>query len=84
MYDRIIKPGNTVPHGREGYFVGENGTYAWYELCRQIAQVLHEKGIGKSPEPTSFTEEELAKYFGSAVSTILLYRFPFMCAHAVL
>lgn len=73
VYDRITQPNNTVPHGHEGYFVGENGTYAWYDLCKEIAKVLHEKGVGKSPEPTSFTEEELAKFFGSAVSIPALY-----------
>ena len=69
LFDAVTRPGNAVPHGREGMFVGENGTYSWYDVGKELARVLHEKGVGQSPEPTTFSSEELAKFFGSEVST---------------
>lgn len=68
VYEAVTKPGNTVPHGREGLFIGENGTYAWGEVSDEIAKVLFEKGVGKSPEATTFTSDELVQYFGSEAS----------------
>lgn len=65
LFDAVTKPGNTVPHGREGMFVGENGTFSWYDIGKELARVLHEKGVGQSPEPTTFSSEELEKFFGS-------------------
>ena len=73
LYDAVIKPNNTVPHGREGLFIGENGTFTWGEICAEIAKVLYDKGIGKSPEATTFTSDELVKYFGSEVSICVYY-----------
>jgi hypothetical protein len=35
-----------------------------YDLYKEIAEVLYEAGLGKSPEPTPFTQEEINKYFG--------------------
>ena len=70
LYDAVTKPNNTVPHGREGLFIGENGTHAWSEVSDEIAKVLYEKGIGKSPEATTFTSDELVKYFGSEVISV--------------
>lgn len=40
-----------------------NAEYNFYDLASEMAYVLHGKGIGK-PEPTSFTDEEIKKYFG--------------------
>ncbi|TFY71385.1 hypothetical protein EVG20_g1597 [Dentipellis fragilis] len=56
-----------TPHGREGYFFGENGEYPAIDLCRAIANALYELGKGKSPEPTPFTDEEAMKYFGGYI-----------------
>ncbi|TFY58290.1 hypothetical protein EVG20_g8203, partial [Dentipellis fragilis] len=56
-----------TPHGREGYFFGENGEYPAIDLCRAIAKALYELGKGKSPEPTPFTDEEAMKYFGGYI-----------------
>ena len=68
VFNGVTAPNNTVPHGREGLFIGENGVYAWSDVSNEIAKVLYEAGKGKSPEATTFTSEELAKYFGSEVS----------------
>lgn len=62
IFDAAIANPHTG-HGREGYYFGENGEHTLYEVGRQIGRVL--VGVGKSPhvEPTSFTQEEVRKYF---------------------
>ncbi|KAH7927395.1 NAD(P)-binding protein [Leucogyrophana mollusca] len=51
-------------HGREGFYFGENGEHTLYDACKVMAQALYEKGKSESSEPTTFSEEELQKYFG--------------------
>lgn len=53
-----------MPHGREGYYFGASGEYQLYDAMKAVAEVLHTIGKGQSPEPTTFTPEELHMYFG--------------------
>jgi len=48
-------------HGREGYYISENGEYNYYEAVKAVAEALVSKGLTKSLEPTSFTEEDYRK-----------------------
>jgi hypothetical protein len=50
-------------HGREGYYFGENGENKFYDVGKAIGQALVDFGISKNPEPTTYTKEELDKYF---------------------
>jgi hypothetical protein len=63
LFDATLSDPN-VPHGREGYYFAENGEYRLSDLAKTYSQVLYDLGKGKSPEPTSFTDEEAQKYFG--------------------
>jgi hypothetical protein len=54
----------TTGHGREGFYFGENGEHSLFEISQEISKVLVELGKGKSAEPTTFSEEEVVKYFG--------------------
>ncbi|KAL4252221.1 NAD(P)-dependent Metabolic Enzyme [Abortiporus biennis] len=65
LLDAILANPGTVGHGREGYYFVENGEHTWYDISKEIAKALYDLGRGKSPEPTTFTSEELTKYFGS-------------------
>ncbi|KIP10506.1 hypothetical protein PHLGIDRAFT_33875 [Phlebiopsis gigantea 11061_1 CR5-6] len=66
LYDAIVKNGpDNVDHGIQGYYYGESGEHSWYDISKEIGRVMVELGLSKSDEPTSFTAEELAKYFGS-------------------
>ncbi|KAG1882321.1 hypothetical protein F4604DRAFT_1743478 [Suillus subluteus] len=58
VFDAAVKGPGEAGHGREGFYFGENGEASF------IAELLYEMKVGKSPEPTVFTEEELQKYFG--------------------
>ncbi|KAI0789836.1 hypothetical protein C8Q75DRAFT_762663 [Abortiporus biennis] len=65
ILNALLTNPDSVGHGREGYYFGENGEHTWYELCKEISKALYELGRGKIPEPTAFTTDELVKYFGS-------------------
>jgi nucleoside-diphosphate-sugar epimerase len=45
--------------GREGYYFTENGEHTWRQLSEKIGEVLYRKGIIKSPEVTSFPDDEV-------------------------
>ncbi|CAF3953243.1 unnamed protein product [Rotaria sp. Silwood1] len=45
--------------GREGYYFIENGMHTWRQLSEKIGEVLYKKGIVKSPEVTSFSDDEV-------------------------
>lgn len=68
LFDLILKGPDdpNVPiefeHGRSGFYFGENGEHKRWDVYKAAAVAMHNLGIG-SEEPTSFTEEEMAKYF---------------------
>ncbi|KIP05180.1 hypothetical protein PHLGIDRAFT_31023 [Phlebiopsis gigantea 11061_1 CR5-6] len=69
LYDRIVRDGaENVDHGVRGYYYGENGEHSWYEISKAIGTATVELGLSAEAEPTAFTEDELAKYFGSVES----------------
>ncbi|KAK1224079.1 hypothetical protein PQX77_008409 [Marasmius sp. AFHP31] len=61
-----MKNPDRTGHGREGYYFGANGEHSLLDVCRSIGAALVDLGIGTSPEPTSFTKEEIDKYFGGS------------------
>lgn len=63
LLDATLSDPNT-PHGRDGYYIAENGEYRLHDLAKAYSQALYDLGKGKSAEPTSFTAEEAQKYFG--------------------
>lgn len=67
LYDALIANPDKVGHGRDGYYFGTNGEHTWYDISKAIGVALVKRGISKSDEPTTFTTEELVKYFGSEV-----------------
>lgn len=62
LYDSIVANPATG-HGREGIYFGENGEHKLYEVGKAIGEVLVTIGKTDNPEPTTFTQEELDKYF---------------------
>lgn len=63
IYDAIVAHPTTTPHGHEGYFFGENGEHTLADIGRAIGQAMVDLGKAKSAEPTSFTSDEVQKYF---------------------
>ncbi|KAJ8072715.1 hypothetical protein PM082_016274 [Marasmius tenuissimus] len=66
LYNSIIKNPDGTGHGREGYYFGANGEHSLLDVCRSIGEALVDLGIATSPKPTSFTKEEIDKYFGGS------------------
>jgi nucleoside-diphosphate-sugar epimerase len=54
-----VQPNPYLTTGREGYYFTENGTFTWRQLSEKIGEVLYKKGIAKSPEVTSFPDDEV-------------------------
>ncbi|KAK0439027.1 uncharacterized protein EV420DRAFT_1203380 [Desarmillaria tabescens] len=66
LYDAIVDGKNpALGHGREGFYFGASGEHLLYDLSLHLGAVLVELGKATEKEPTSFTKEEMAKYFGS-------------------
>jgi len=59
-----IRSNPSTGHGRNGYYFGENGEHSLYEISRAIGEAFVALGKGNNPEPTTFTDEEVKKYFG--------------------
>ncbi|CDO71823.1 hypothetical protein BN946_scf184939.g47 [Trametes cinnabarina] len=65
LFDRVLADPEGVPHGRTGIYLLENGEHSWYDISKAIGQAMVELGLSSAAEPTSFTDEEMAKVFGS-------------------
>ncbi|KAL0564751.1 hypothetical protein V5O48_017289, partial [Marasmius crinis-equi] len=66
LYDSIVKNPSKTGHGREGFYFGANGEHRLYDVSKAVGEALVDLGISESPEPTTFTKEELDKYFGGS------------------
>ncbi|KAF9266652.1 hypothetical protein L218DRAFT_978614 [Marasmius fiardii PR-910] len=53
LYDSATKSPDQTGHGREGFYFGANA----------VGEALVDLRIAKSPEPTTFTQQEIDKYF---------------------
>lgn len=58
LIDAIFQ-GAPVGHGRDGHYMGENGTHTLQEISKAIAVPLHKAGALQSDEPTPLTAEEI-------------------------
>ncbi|KAI0073995.1 NAD(P)-binding protein [Panus rudis PR-1116 ss-1] len=65
LLDAILSNPDKVDHGRNGYYIAANMELSWYDFSKAIGQAFVDLGIHKDAEPTTFTTEELVKYFGS-------------------
>ncbi|VDB86895.1 unnamed protein product [Peniophora sp. CBMAI 1063] len=66
LYIRLLKAAidGTATHGRDGLYIGENGTYLLKDAAKTYTRALHAAGKSRTPEPESFTKEDIDKYFG--------------------
>lgn len=70
LLDATLSDAN-LAHGREGYYFAENGEYRLYDVAKAYSQALHDLGKGKSPEPTTYSTDEVQKYFGVITSFLV-------------
>ncbi|VDC00638.1 unnamed protein product [Peniophora sp. CBMAI 1063] len=57
---------DTAPHGREGVYFGASGEYRLYDAAKAYTAALYKLGKSKSPEPTTYTKEEIDRYLGGS------------------
>ena len=67
LFDATLSDPN-LAHGREGYYFAENGEYRLHDVAKAYSQALYDLGKGKSPEPTTYSADEVEKYFGVIAS----------------
>lgn len=63
-----IRSNPSTGHGREGIYFGETGEHSLYEVGKAIGEAMVALGKSDNPEPTTFTKEEIDKYFGVRIS----------------
>ncbi|KAG7089748.1 hypothetical protein E1B28_011402 [Marasmius oreades] len=68
LYDSATKNPDQTGHGREGFYFGVNGEHRLYDVGKAIGEALVDLGITKTPEPTTFTQQEIEKYFQASHS----------------
>ncbi|KAI0661419.1 NAD-P-binding protein [Cubamyces menziesii] len=57
-----------IGHGTEGYYFAENGEHKLYDVARRIGAVLKDLSLADTDEPSTFSQEELDKYFAGSDS----------------
>ncbi|KAI8992937.1 NAD-P-binding protein [Trametes punicea] len=57
-----------IGHGKEGYYFAENGEHTLYDVAKAIGAALKDFGLAETDKPSSFTKEELEKYFAGSDS----------------
>ena len=70
LFDAIIAGSENVGHGIGGFYYLENGEHSAIDLARALGRAMVELGLCKpeESEPTTLSDEEQIKYFGSIVS----------------
>jgi len=64
LFDATLADPN-LAHGREGYYFAENGEYKLHDVAKAYSQALYDLGRGKSPDPTTYSDQEVQQYFGA-------------------
>ncbi|KAF5375586.1 hypothetical protein D9757_008519 [Collybiopsis confluens] len=60
-----VHSSNKPGQGREGYYFGANEEHTLYQVGQGISDTLHKLDKGKG-EPTTFTKEEIDRYFNGS------------------
>jgi hypothetical protein len=64
LFDYIEANPSYSGHGSSGYFFGENGEHFLVDISKAIGKAMVALGKAKDPAPTTFTDDEIRKYFG--------------------
>ena len=63
VWDAIVTNSNKAGHGWEGFYIVANDELSVYDLAKETGRVMKELGLSSSDEVTTFTPEEVLKYF---------------------
>lgn len=67
LFDTVRTDPERTGHGWEGYYFLENGHSSWGDIARAIGRALVELGVAPASEPTTFTSDEIVKFWGYEV-----------------
>ncbi|KAJ7020329.1 NAD(P)-binding protein [Mycena alexandri] len=65
LYDNIVENPD-LGHGWNGFYFGASGEHSLLDVGKAIGEALVATGKSDNPEPTTFSQEELDKYFGGS------------------
>ncbi|KAG5647412.1 hypothetical protein DXG03_000483 [Asterophora parasitica] len=69
IFDHILSPKEADPaHGRTGFYFAENGEYVLWDIAKAVASALHGARKIASDVPSSFSDEEIRRYFPKGTS----------------
>jgi hypothetical protein len=74
LFDHVQTNPSYGGHGTSGYYFGENGEHLLADISKAIGKAMVALGKAKSPEPTTFNDEEIQKYFGGVSLVLYLLR----------
>jgi len=80
LYNAIKENLDKAGHGRKGYYFGLNGEHTLYDVSKELGRAMVAVGKSSSEEPTTFTKEEMNKYFQAS----LLLHLIILCAFITL
>ncbi|KAF5327663.1 hypothetical protein D9619_004864 [Psilocybe cf. subviscida] len=63
LFGAIIKDPSSVGHGREGFYFGETAEHTMYEVGLAVGESMVALGKASDPTPTTFTQNEVDKFF---------------------
>ncbi|KAL1748421.1 hypothetical protein HDZ31DRAFT_79764 [Schizophyllum fasciatum] len=66
VFEKATRDPESLGHGRSGYYFGASDEHSWYEISKSIGEALVKLGRASDPEPTTFTKEEIDKYFAGS------------------
>ncbi|KAK7044260.1 hypothetical protein VNI00_007982 [Paramarasmius palmivorus] len=66
LYDTIINNPGKAGHGHDGFYFGASGEHKLYDVSKAVGDALVELGVADNAEPTTFTSEEIDKYFSGS------------------
>jgi len=72
LYNAIKENLDKAGHGRKGYYFGLNGEHTLYDVSKELGRAMVAVGKSSSEEPTTFTKEEINKYFQASFSLHLI------------
>ncbi|KAF9443686.1 NAD(P)-binding protein [Macrolepiota fuliginosa MF-IS2] len=66
IYNAIKSKPDAIGHGRDGFYFGLNGEHTLYDVSKELGRALVALGKSSKEEPTTFTKEEIDKYFNGS------------------
>ncbi len=69
LWNAIVSGSEKAGHGWEGFYIAASDESDAYEYAKETARVLVELGLSTSTEVSSFTPEEVSKYYPSVSSS---------------